>query len=91
MEAIVGNESKKKFKIEKPDIEIVVRVGETELAVLAFFSAGGEGWDVVVGIDSPANRDAIASAFDAAAEAVRGAAFRPIPTNQHEGGYNPPF
>ncbi len=85
------SENKKKLQIEQPEIEIVVRVGETELAVLAFFSAGGEGWDVVVGIDTPQNRDAIAAAFDAAAEAVRQAAFRPLPTNHYEGSDNPPW
>ena len=85
------NGRKPKFAVEEPEIEVVVRVGETELAVCAFFSAGGEGWDVVVGIDSPQNRDSVASALDAAAEAVRAAAFRPLPSKSYEGSDNPPF
>lgn len=86
------NGNKKQFKIEKPEIEIVVRVEEQELAVVSFFSAGGEGWDVVVGIDNPTNRDAIVLALETCAEAVRSAAFRPLPTNQFEGSdYAPPF
>lgn len=82
---------KQAIKVETPDIEIVVRVGETELAVCSFFGADENGWDVLVGIDTPTNREPVALALSAAAEAVRSAAFHPLPTAGYEGSDNPPF
>lgn len=78
--------------IELPVLEVLVRNEAAELACLAFFSAGGEGWDILVGVDDTANRDALFHLFTQCAEAVKAAAFRPTRAWFDEGGDNaPPF
>jgi hypothetical protein len=85
-------ESKKQSIVETPAIEIVVRSEEQELAVLAFFSDGSGGWDVVVGVGDPAQRGNLKAALLAAADAMGAAAFRPTRTIGHDGAdYTPPF
>lgn len=81
----------KNIEVEKPEIEVSIRVDGEELAVCSFFSAGANEWDVLVGISSPNEREPIALALDAAAAAVRAAAFAPIGFADHERGDNAPF
>jgi len=78
--------------VEEPGIEIVVRSGVAELAVIAFFEDGTGGWDVVVGVSDTSKRDALKAALVAAADAMGAAAFRPTRTIDHAGNdYAPPF
>lgn len=86
------NGNSKKSVVEEPGVEVVLRSGDTELAVLAFFSDGAGGWDVVVGVSDPAQRDNLKAALVAAAEAMGAAAFRPTRTIAHDGAdYTAPF
>lgn len=85
-------ERKQQIKVETPDLEITLRQGDEELAVVALFGAGATEWDVLVGISDPALRNAVTLAFRTAAEAVESAAFRLIPTPDYERSDNtPPF
>lgn len=86
------NAWKATFQVEQPEIEIIVRNQQEELACLAFFSAGATEWDVAVGLSDPKNRDAIVSALQSAADALASAAFRLLPSHDDERGHDfPPF
>jgi hypothetical protein len=81
---------KGKIDVEEPEIEVTVRAGDEELAVIAFFDAGATEWDILVGVSNPALRESLIIALQSAAAALAGAAFRPIPTRDTQGGDNPP-
>jgi D-serine deaminase-like pyridoxal phosphate-dependent protein len=92
MENIVKKFPKGLRHVETPELEVVVRMDQQELAVIAFFKDGDEGWDVLVGISDPTQRDAIASAIDAARSALVDAAFTAYAPPTNDGGdYTPPF
>lgn len=78
-------------EVTEPDIEIVVKVGEREIAIFGIFSAGESEWDVVVGVDQADSRHAIQSALQLAIDAISSAHFSAIRTLGIESGEHPPF
>src|SRR5258707_441750 len=89
---VVNVKKAKRPVIEEPVIEVIVRSGNEELAVIAFFPDGAGGFDVVVGVGDPATRDSLKAAFIACADAMGKAAFRPTRAIGADGmDYTPPF
>lgn len=69
---------KRNVSVEKPAIEVVVRSGDDELALVAFFADGLGGFDVLVAVHDPLDRDSYVAALQAATDGVREAAFSPL-------------
>jgi len=65
-------------EIADPDIEIVVRAGLREVAIIGIFAAGDTTWDVIVGIDEADTRASICSSLQLALDAVSRANFSPV-------------
>jgi len=68
----------RKNEVLTPGIEIIVRTGDKEVAVIAFFRDGTRGYDVVCGIDDSRQRDSICAALQQAAEAMAEASFHVV-------------
>ena len=78
--------------IEQPSVEVIVRTGDEELAVIAFFSDGTGGYDVVVGVSDTKARDSLKAILHSAADSMGAAAFRPTRATANEGmDDSPPF
>ena len=78
--------------VEVPAVEIIVRSGDAELAVIAFFADGNDGWDVLVGIADPTSRNNLKSTLRYAAEALDNSTFHKPGTKRTAGEDNtPPF
>jgi len=65
-------------QVAEPDIEIVIRVGEREIAIIGIFKGDATTWDVIVGIDEANARDSVHSALQLAIDAVSRAHFSPV-------------
>lgn len=61
--------------IERPAIEVTIRVHGQERALVAFFEAEHGGWDVLVALDDPKQRANVVSAFRQSASAMAEASF----------------
>lgn len=67
--------NKAKSDFVTPDVEVVVRSGQQELAAIAFYAAPSTEWDILVGLSHPSSRNNIASVLRYAADAIEAAAF----------------
>lgn len=67
-------------EVAEPDIEIIVRTGERELAVIGIFEAGLNNWDVIIGIDASELRGSVQAALQLGIDAVSRADFSPLRT-----------
>lgn len=67
--------SNAKHEAIQPDIEVVVRTGAGELAIIGLFVADPQSWDVVVGIVDSDERAGVEGALQIALSAVQGASF----------------
>jgi hypothetical protein len=75
----------------RPDIEVVVRTGNGELAVIGMFKADDSSWDVVVGLVDDQERDGVVAALELAVTAVSSASLvEPRVVGRTEEG-GPPF
>lgn len=68
------------IKAVEPDIEIVIRVGEQEVAVFGLFENKRDVWDVVVGVEDPDQRAGLMDALEIARSALEVATFQPTPS-----------
>lgn len=62
--------SKKKSNIVTPDLEVLVRSNNREVAAVAFFKDGNSGLDILVGMESFDLRLPVATALRQSADAV---------------------
>lgn len=53
------------FTLVEPDIEIVVRVGKQELAVIGVFQNKSNVWDILVGVDDTERVSQLSTLFEA--------------------------
>jgi len=67
-------------EVVEPDIEIIVRTGDREIAIIGIFEAGPGNWDVVVGIDEAELRGSVQSALQLSIDAVSRAHFGAVRT-----------
>lgn len=82
----------KRPDVQEPAIEVIMRTGRTELAVVAFFEDGSGGYDVLVGVNDTAQRKSVQECFYQCARSVASSAFRPIHAAGAEGsGDDSPF
>lgn len=65
-------------KAVEPDIEVVVRSGEQEIAVIGVFQNKSDVWDLVVGVDSSERREQLVTLFTAITSAIQVATFAPV-------------
>jgi len=68
----VNNES---VKAVEPDIEIVVRAGEHEIAVVGLFQNKSDTWDLLIGVDDGERLDQLLSLFTFVTTALPAATF----------------
>lgn len=78
-------------EVAEPDIEIVVRSGEREIAILGIFKADATTWDVVVGVDEADNREYIRDALQLGIDAISRAHFSAVRSLGDEPGGLPPW
>jgi len=90
MGKIMKHVNREKVAYVVPSVEVVVRAGEQELAIIAFYPAKGGEWDVLVGLSYPDSRANIGTVLKWAAEASASAAFpRGVPTFPTDHGDKP--
>lgn len=77
----IGEMINESFKAAEPDVEIVVRSGEQEIAVLGFFQNKSGVWDVIVGVDDRDRRDQLLALFSLATSALQIASFDALRTS----------
>lgn len=66
------------FEIAEPDIEIIVRSGEHELAVMGLFQNKRGVWDMVLGIDDTSRIDQLITLMDFISASLPVASFRTV-------------
>lgn len=64
----------------EPDIEVVVRAGEQELAVIGLFQNKSDVWDLLIGVDDVERVEQIRSLFTAILAALPLASFSEVRT-----------
>jgi len=73
----VDNES---VKAVEPDVEIVVRAGEHEIAVIGLFQNKSDTWDLLIGVDDGERLDQLLSLFTFVVAALPAATFGEVRT-----------
>ena len=63
------------YALVEPDVEIVVRSGEHELAVIGLFQNKSDVWDILVGVDDTGRLDQLITLFDFVRAALPAATF----------------
>lgn len=63
------------IKAVSPDIEVIVRIGELEIAVIGLFQNKRGVWDVIIGVDDVDRRESLATLFTTVATAIPSATF----------------
>ena len=87
------NAKKKDPAYLSPDVEIIIRAGQSELSAIAFYSRGDGTWDVLVGVSHPSYRTNIATVLRWGAGVVEEAAFAitGLPSTEPSGEGEEPF
>lgn len=69
-----------------PDIEILVRAADFDVAVVAMFKRDEGGWDIVCGIQAPDDAAAISTALTEAAASVMSSRWQRLPAIRADDG-----
>lgn len=66
------------FAVVEPDIEVIVRSGEHEIAVVGIFQNKSNVWDLVLGVDDTDRIAALVDVFTFVASALPTASFHKV-------------
>lgn len=72
------------LELVEPDIEVIVRSGEQEIAIIGIFQNKSNVWDILVGVDEVDRANQLSSLFEAILLALPLASFTSARTAEFE-------